>query len=122
MMKMQSTSTLRYLASGVDGGQDDVVVPVGCLHAGPLQRGSVRVVEEARFPVQLLGRSPMGPPPTQGPNAYASPHSSFSAVDQQPAGGGGTVVGWERRHGRGRFTRTNIWNASAGWGRGGVIV
>lgn len=64
MMKMQPTTSLRYLASGVDRGQDDVVVAVGRLHPGALQRGRVGVMEEpARFPVQLLGRPCVSPPP-----------------------------------------------------------
>lgn len=71
MMKMQPTTSLRYLASGIDGGQDDVVVPVGCLHPGTLQCGSVRVVDMSRFPIQLLSRPSLGPPP-KGPYAYAT--------------------------------------------------
>lgn len=51
MMKVQPTTRLRYLASGIDGGQDDVVVPVGRLHPGALQGGGVRVVQEPRLPV-----------------------------------------------------------------------
>lgn len=121
MMKMQPTTSLRYLASRVDGGQDDVVVPVGRLHPGALQCGSVRVVEVSRFPVQLLGRASLGPPP-QGPYAYATAISSFGAIDQQPAGGAGTVVGWERRHGRGGFAGADVWYAPASRGRGGIVV
>lgn len=121
MMKMQPTTTLRYLASGVDGGQDDVVVPVGRLHPRTLQRGSVRVVEVPRLPVQLLGRPPLGPPP-QGSYPYAAAISSVRAVDQQPAGGGGTVVGWERRHSWRGFAGADVWYASAGWGRRGIVV
>lgn len=108
MMKMQPTTSLRYLASGVDGGQDDVVVPVGCLHPGTLQCGSVRVVEVSRLPIQLLGRPSLRPPP-EGPHAYAAAISSFGAIDQQPAGGSGTVVGWERRHSWGGFAGANVW-------------
>lgn len=121
MMKMQPTTTLRYLASGIDGGQDDVVVPVGSLHPGALQCGSVWVVEESRLPVQLLGRPSQGPPP-QRPYAHAAAVCSLGAVDQQPAGGGGTVVGWERRHGWRGFAGANIWRAPAGRRRGGVVV
>lgn len=111
MMKMQSTTSLRYLASRVDGGQDDVVVPVGRLHPGALQRGSVRVVEVSRFPVQLLGRPSLGPP-RQGPEGYAAAISGFGAVDQQPAGGGCAVVCGERWHSWGGFV---IWCAPASW-------
>ena len=68
MMKVQPTTSLRYLASGVDGRQDDVVVPVGGLDPGTLQRGGVRVVEVSRLPVQLLGGPPLGPP-REGPHA-----------------------------------------------------
>lgn len=72
MMKMQPTTTLhRYLASWIDGGQDDVVVPVGCLHPGTLQCGGVRVVQVSGFPVQLLGRPSLGPP-RQCPHAEAA--------------------------------------------------
>lgn len=121
MMKMQSTTSLRYLASRVDGGQDDVVFPVGRLHPGTLQGGSVRVEEVSRFPIQLLGRPSLGPPP-HGPWGYATAISSFGAVDQQPAGGGGTVVGWERRHSWGGFAGPNIWSTPASGGWGGIIV
>lgn len=92
MMKMQPTTGLRYLASGVDGGQDDVVVSVGRLHPGSLQRGRVRVVQVPRLPVQLLGRAPLRPPP-QRPHAHATTVSGLGAVDQQPASGGSAVVG-----------------------------
>lgn len=115
MMKMQPTTTLRYLASRIDGGQDDVVVPVGRLHPGTLQCGSVRVVEVSRFSIQLLSRPSLGPP-RQRPYAYAAAISSFRAIDQQPARSGGTVVGWERRNSRRSFTGANIWCASASRG------
>lgn len=72
MMKMQPTTRLRYLASGVDGGQDDVVVPVGRLYPGALQSGGVRVVQEPRLPVQLLGRAALGAP-RQRPHAQPVP-------------------------------------------------
>lgn len=113
MMKMQPTTSLGYLASRVDGGQDDVVVPIGGLHPGALQCGSVRVVELSRFPIQLLGRPSLGPPP-HGP--YATAISSFGAIDQQPAGGGCAVVGWEGRHGWGGFAGANIWHTPASRG------
>lgn len=81
MMKMQPTTTLRYLASRVDGCQDDIVIPIGCLHSSSFQSGSVRMVEVPRLPVQLLGRPSLGPP-RQGPHAYTAAISSFRAVHQ----------------------------------------
>lgn len=82
MMKMQPITTLhRYLASWIDGGQNDVVVPIGRLHPGTLQRGGVRVVQVSGFPVQLLGRPPLGPP-RQCPHAEAAAVAGFGAVDQ----------------------------------------
>lgn len=115
MMKVQPTTTLRYLASRVDGRQDDVVVPIGCLHPGALQRGGVRVVEVSRLPVQLLGRPSLGPP-RQGPHAHTSAVSGFGAVDQQPAGSSGAVVGRERWHGWGGFAGANVRCTPAGRG------
>lgn len=57
VMKMQPTTSLRYLASRVDRGQDDVVVSIGGLHSGALQCGGRGVVKvPAGFPIQLLGR------------------------------------------------------------------
>lgn len=114
-MKMQPTTSLRYLASRVDGGKDDIVVPVRCLHPGTLQCGSVRVVELSRFPIQLLGRPSLGPPP-QRPYTYSTAISSFGAIDQQPASGSGTVVGWERRHSWWGFAGSNVWCAPASRG------
>lgn len=114
MMKLQPTTSLRYLASRVDGGQDDVVVPIRCFHPGALQRGSVGVVEVPRLPVQLLGRSSLRPPPER---PYA-----FGAIDEQPAGGAGAVVGREGRHSGRDFAQADIRRAPAeGWG-GGIVV
>lgn len=126
-MKMQPTTRLRYLASGVDGGQDDVVVPVGRLHPGALQGGGVRVVQEPRLPVQLLGRAALGAP-RQRPHAQPMPAtaaaaSGLGAVDQQPAGGGGAVVGRQRRHRRRAFAGGgHVRDAPAGRWRGRVVV
>lgn len=125
MMKMQPTTRLRYLASRVDGGQDDVVVPVGRLHPGALQGGGVRVVQEPRLPVQLLGRAALGAP-RQRPHAKPMPAAAASGlgtVDQQPAGGGCTVVGRQRRHRRRAFAGgSHVRDAPAGRWRGRVVV
>lgn len=121
MMKMQPTTGLRYLASRVDGGEDDVVVSVGCLHPGTLQCGSVRGVEVSRFSIQLL-RWPSPGPPRQRPYTHATAISSFRAINQQSAGSAGTVVGWERRHSRRSLTRANIGGASASRRWGGIVV
>lgn len=81
-MKMQPTTTLHwYLASWIDGGQYDVVVPIGRLHPGTLQSGCVRVVQVSGFPVQLFGRPPLGPP-RHCPHAKTAAVSGFGAVDQ----------------------------------------
>lgn len=122
MMKMQPTTTLHwYLASGIDGGQYDVVVPIGRLHPGALQCGGVRVVQVPGFPVKLLGRPPLGPP-RQCPHAKATAVTGFGAVDQQPARGGSTVVGRERRHSRRSFAGAHVRSTSAGRRRRGVVV
>lgn len=122
MMKMQPTTTLhRYLASWIDGGQYDVVVPIGRLHPGTLQCGGVRVVQVSGFPVQFLSRAPLGPP-RYCPHAKATAVTGFGAVDQQPASGRGTVVGREWRHSRRSFAGAHIRSTSAGRRRGGVVV
>lgn len=82
MMKMQPTTTLhRYLASRIDGGQYDVVVPIRRLHPGTLQCGGVRVVQVSGVPVQLFGRPPLGPP-RHCPHAKSAAVTGFGTVDQ----------------------------------------
>jgi len=137
VVKMQPPGgTLRYLASGTDGRQDDVVVPVGRLHPGALQRGGavrVGVVEEVMVllvlllllllgpgvPVRLLGRTNPAAPPETPSSTSAAAASRLQAVEQEPTGGGGAVVGRERRHGRRR--RAGDARPPAR-GRGGGIV
>lgn len=119
MMTVQSTASLRYLASGVDWCQNDVVVPVGGLHPGTLQRGGVRVVEEPRAPVQLLRRPPLGPP-CKCSYSQTTAGSGLRAVDQQSAGG--AVVGRKGWNNRGGFARADVRCTSASGGRRRVIV
>lgn len=121
MMKMQPSTSLWYLASGVYGCQDDVIVPVGRLHPGSFQCGSWRVVQETWFPIQLLCWPHM-PPPREGPSAQANIVSAFWAVHQQPAGRSSTVVCRERWHGWGRFACADIWCAPSGGGWRGFII
>lgn len=115
----------QYLAPGVDGRQDDVVVPVGRFDASPAQRVRVRRVPCCpSLGVGLLAAS-LASPAQAGRNTSTSGHPythtpasatlALGAIDQQTTG---PVVGREGRHHWGGLVTLLAWRGRrlvGGW-------